>query len=230
MILVSTFQVAGVVPVTTHGDGTASPSIATAAGADDRASSASATAPAAAAEETPADVEAAEGVALSHDDERGTHETASATGTGTGTTTGVATQSDDIASRGTATGVAQPAPMAIGAHAPQTPGLGGAFFALVLVLGLILGLAWVLKRLPGSGLRAADGLRVVASIPLGAKERAAVVQVGDEQLLLGIGPGGVRTLHLLPTPLPEPAAAAMPSLRGLPDFKQLLAQRLRKDP
>lgn len=120
-------------------------------------------------------------------------------------------------------------PMQIGAHAPQGPGLGGAFVALVLVLGLILGLAWLLKRLPGSGFRQADGLRVVASISLGAKERAAVVQVGGEQLLLGIGAGGVRTLHVLPQPLPEAAPVQMPTLKNLPDFKQLLAQRLRKD-
>ncbi len=124
----------------------------------------------------------------------------------------------------------QPAtPVQIGAHAPQGPGLGGAFLALVLVLGLIVGLGWLLKRLPGSGFRQADGLRVVASIPLGAKERAAVVQVGGEQLLLGIGAGGVRTLHVLPQPLPDAPTPQLPSFKTLPDFKQLLAQRLRKD-
>lgn len=122
-----------------------------------------------------------------------------------------------------------PQPVVIGAHAPQGPGLGGAFLALVLVLGLIVGLAWLLKRLPGGGFRQADGLRIVASIPLGAKERAAVVQVGGEQLLLGIGAGGVRTLHVLPQPLPEAPPAQMPTLKSLPDFKQMLAQRLRKD-
>ena len=126
--------------------------------------------------------------------------------------------------------VAPPArPLAVGTHAPQGPGLGGAFLALVLVLGLILGLAWLLKRLPGSGFRQADGLKVVASIALGGKERAAVVQVGGEQLLLGIGAGGVRTLHVLPEPLPEAPPVQLPSLKTLPDFKTLLAQRLRKD-
>ncbi|NYZ61810.1 flagellar biosynthetic protein FliO [Luteimonas deserti] len=120
-------------------------------------------------------------------------------------------------------------PLAVGTHAPQGPGLGGAFLALLLVLGLIVGLAWLLKRLPGGGFRQADGLRVVASIPLGAKERAAVVQVGGQQLLLGIGAGGVRTLHVLPEPLAEAPPMQMPSLKTLPDFKQLLAQRLRKD-
>ena len=126
--------------------------------------------------------------------------------------------------------VATPAkPVAIGAHAPQSPGLGGAVIALLLVVGLILGLAWVLKRMPGSSFRQAEGLRVVANIPLGARERAAVVQVGGEQLLIGIGAGGVRTLHLLPEHLPEATPARLPSLKQLPDFKQLLAQRLRKD-
>ena len=119
-------------------------------------------------------------------------------------------------------------PAQIGGHAPAGPGIGGAVAALLLVLALIVGLSWLLKRMPGSGFRQADGLRVVASIPLGARERAAVVQVGNEQLLLGIGAGGVRTLHVLAEPLPaaEPARVAVPAL---PDFRQMLAQRLRKD-
>ncbi|MGY0632991.1 flagellar biosynthetic protein FliO [Luteimonas sp. A478] len=121
-----------------------------------------------------------------------------------------------------------PAPVQIGSHAPSTPGLGGAVVALLLVLALIVGLSWLLKRMPGGGLRPADGLRVVASIPLGTRERAAVVQVGGEQLLLGIGSGGVRTLHVLPQPLPTGGQASGPQVR-LPDFRQLLSQRLRRE-
>lgn len=123
---------------------------------------------------------------------------------------------------------AQPAvPVAVGAYAPSTPGLGGAAAALVLVLALIVGLAWLLKRLPGGGLHQAEGLRVVASIPLGSRERAAVVQVGGEQLLVGIGTGGVRTLHVLPEPLPA-AGATGSGQRPLPDFARLLARRMGK--
>ncbi|NZA27889.1 flagellar biosynthetic protein FliO [Luteimonas sp. SJ-92] len=124
---------------------------------------------------------------------------------------------------------AAPAAVKVGAHAPSGPGLVGGFFALVLVLGLIVGLAWLLKRMPGGGFRQADGLRIVASLQLGAKERAVVVQVGDDQLLLGVGPGSVSTLYRLAQPLPEPAPAQMPQFKKLPDFSQLLAQRLRKD-
>jgi flagellar protein FliO/FliZ len=120
----------------------------------------------------------------------------------------------------------------VGSAAPSPPSLLGAAFALLLVLGLILGMAWVLKRMPGSGFRPAEGLRVVASLAVGAKERVVVVDVNGEQLLLGVSPGGIRTLHRLPAPLPPAPAAALPSLKqlkNLPDFAQLLAQKLRKD-
>jgi len=120
----------------------------------------------------------------------------------------------------------------VGSAAPSPPSLLGAVFALLLVLGLILGMAWVLKRLPGSGFRPADGLRVVASLAVGAKERVVVVEVNGEQLLLGVSPGGVRSLHRLPEPLPQAPAPSLPNLKqlkNLPDFAQLLAQKLRKD-
>ena len=115
------------------------------------------------------------------------------------------------------------------APAAAGPGLVGGVFALLLVLGLILGLGWLLKRLPGAGFRQAEGLRVVASITLGARERAVVVQVGDQQLLLGVAAGAVTTLHTLPQPLAETPPPQLPNLKKLPDFAQMLAQRLRKD-
>ncbi|WIH06632.1 flagellar biosynthetic protein FliO [Xanthomonas translucens pv. graminis] len=120
----------------------------------------------------------------------------------------------------------------VGSAAPSPPSLIGAVLALLLVLGLILGMAWVLKRLPGSGFRPAEGLRVVASLAVGAKERVVVIDVNGEQLLLGVSPGGIRTLHHLPEPLPQAPAPSLPNLRQLkhlPDFAQLLAQKLRKD-
>lgn len=115
------------------------------------------------------------------------------------------------------------------AHAPAGPGLFGAFFALALVLGLILGLAWLLKRLPGTGFRQVEGMRVVAQLALGTKERAVVVEVGGRQLLLGVTPGSVSLLQELPEPLPPPEAPRLPNLKELPNFAQLLSQRLRRN-
>ena len=51
-----------------------------------------------------------------------------------------------------------------------------------------------------------------------------------QQLLLGVTAGGINTLHTLPEPLPPPAPVRVPDFKNLPNFAQLLQQRLRKDP
>jgi len=87
------------------------------------------------------------------------------------------------------------------------------------VIGLIFALAWLVRRLPGSGLRADEGLRVIAGVSLGSKERAVVVEINGAQLLLGVTPGAVSLLHALDTPLPE-----KPPVR-LPEFASLLKRK-----
>jgi len=94
-----------------------------------------------------------------------------------------------------------------------------ALLALALVIALIFGLSWLLRRLPGTGLRQDDGLRIVAGVSLGSKERAVVVAVNGQQLLLGVTPGAVSLLHALETPLPETAPVR------LPEFASLLKRR-----
>lgn len=100
--------------------------------------------------------------------------------------------------------------------------LGGTLFALALVLGLIFGLAWLARRMPGLAGMRGNGLRVIASTPLGARERLVVVEVGEQQLLLGTGASGTRLLHVLEAPLPVEAPA-----QPVP-FAQLLAQQFGK--
>lgn len=125
---------------------------------------------------------------------------------------------------------AAPAGPQIGQHADAAPSLFGAVLALLAVLALVIGLGWLLKRLPGSGFRPAEGMKVVASLSVGAKERVVVVEVNGQQLLLGVTAGGINTLHTLPEPLPPPAPVRVPDFKNLPNFAQLLQQRLRKDP
>ncbi|MGH8077532.1 MAG: flagellar biosynthetic protein FliO [Lysobacter sp.] len=107
-------------------------------------------------------------------------------------------------------------------QSPATAGsLGGAVVALVLVVGLILALAWLAKRLPGLAGTSNPALRVVGSLSIGPRERVVVVAIGDTQLLLGVGAGGTRTLHTLTEPLPIAASTT-------PAFAQLLAQHFGK--
>lgn len=108
---------------------------------------------------------------------------------------------------------------------PQASGSGAAavgstVLALLLVVGLILALAWLARRMPGAVASSSKSLRVVASLGVGQRERLMVVEVGGTQLLLGVGPGGTRTLHTLAEPLPMPDAPA--------PFAQLLAQQFGK--
>jgi len=117
----------------------------------------------------------------------------------------------------------------VGQHAPSAPGIFGAILALLLVLGLVVGLGWLLKRLPGAGFRPSEGLKVVASVAVGAKERVVVVDVDGTQLMLGVTAGGITPLHTLQTPLPPPAPVRLPDFKHVPDFARLLQQRLRKD-
>ncbi|MBH1592740.1 flagellar biosynthetic protein FliO [Stenotrophomonas maltophilia] len=119
---------------------------------------------------------------------------------------------------------------ATGQPAASAPGLFGAVLALLAVLALVVGLGWLLKRLPGSGFRPAAGMKLVARLSVGAKDRVVVVEVNGQQLLLGVTAGSINALHTLSEPLPPPAPGRGPDLKNLPNFAQLRQQRLRKDP
>lgn len=70
-------------------------------------------------------------------------------------------------------------------------------FGLVLVLGIIFGMAWFIRRM-GSFQQASHGaLRILGGLSVGQRERIVLVQVGEKQLLIGLAPGQIRTLHVL---------------------------------
>jgi flagellar protein FliO/FliZ len=89
------------------------------------------------------------------------------------------------------------------ADAPATPSLalGQVFLGLLLVVGTILALAWLSRRLngvlPGNG----KLMKVLAVLPLGSREKLVLVEVGEQQLVLGVTPGQINTLHVLEQPL-----------------------------
>ncbi|NNF15913.1 MAG: flagellar biosynthetic protein FliO [Gammaproteobacteria bacterium] len=95
---------------------------------------------------------------------------------------------------------------------------------LALVLAAIVVLAWLFKRAQGFGQPAAGLLRVTATLPLGPKERILVLQVGDEQIVVGASSAGLTTLHVLDTPLPETPATE--EVQG--NFRDKLIKSLRK--
>lgn len=95
-------------------------------------------------------------------------------------------------------------------------------FGLLLVLGLLLGTLWLLKRLGQPRGTAAGLLRVVAGVAVGARERVVILELGDSWLVLGVAPGQVSTLAEIPR-------RELPAAPAPKDFVGLLAERLRKN-
>ncbi len=81
--------------------------------------------------------------------------------------------------------------------------LGQFAFGLIAVVSLIFGLAWLLRRMKRIQGSVQGQLRILAGLPLGSRERIVLIQVGDEQILLGVAPGRVACLHVLQQPLEE---------------------------
>lgn len=72
---------------------------------------------------------------------------------------------------------------------------------LALVVGAIVILGWVLRRTQGGLNRGSQAIEIVAARSVGTRERLMLIQVGNEQVLVGVAPSGMRTLHTLAQPL-----------------------------
>ena len=83
---------------------------------------------------------------------------------------------------------------------------------LLLVLGLIFALAWLLRRVQRAGPQQGQLIELISSRALGPRDRLVLVQVGSEQILLGLTPGRITPLHVLKEPLvlPESTQPATP--------------------
>jgi flagellar protein FliO/FliZ len=75
------------------------------------------------------------------------------------------------------------------------------FFGLAVVVGLILGVAWFMRRMGQFQGQANSNMKVVAGMSLGQRERVLLLQVGETQLLIGTAPGSIRTLHVFDEPV-----------------------------
>ena len=91
---------------------------------------------------------------------------------------------------------------------------------LGIVIACIVGLAWMLKRAGGLQSSARGALRVIDGVALSTRERLVLVQVGKQQVLLGVAPGRVNRVHVLD----EPVEASVPKTVATENF----ATRLRE--
>lgn len=88
-----------------------------------------------------------------------------------------------------------------------TPDLPGTEYLLQLILSLlvvvvsIVVVAWILRRVMRMQSPAGGNMRILAGLSLGSRERIVVVEVGDTQLLLGVAPGRIESLHIFDKPV-----------------------------
>lgn len=116
--------------------------------------------------------------------------------------------------------------------------LGQTLLWLIVVVGLILVLAWLAKRLGGVHFQNAAGIKMLSVLPVGNKEKIALVQVGDKQLLIGITAASVNTLHVFDepvrvlTPVEKSGAAEASGIAGndapIQTFQQIMLNTLTR--
>jgi flagellar protein FliO/FliZ len=120
---------------------------------------------------------------------------------------------------------------AAAAQSSGAPGVGRVVISLILVLVLVLGGAWLTRRLSGMAGGANPRLRLLANISLGARERAVLIAVDGREVLLGVAPGNVRTLLVGDPPaVPDSEGEATGSAARLavPGLKATFGDVLRR--
>jgi flagellar protein FliO/FliZ len=94
------------------------------------------------------------------------------------------------------------------ASAVSTGSIFQVILSLLLVLGAIVLVAWILKRINLPQNAAGSALKVVSGVAVGQRERIVLVEVNDTWLVVGVAPGQVTALHTMPRNVLPPAPAS----------------------
>jgi flagellar protein FliO/FliZ len=111
---------------------------------------------------------------------------------------------------------ASPSPE-VGKHVMANMNPGSMILSLLMVLALIIICAFVLKRFNLTQ-QTVSQMKVVTSLSLGTKERLIVVQVADQQLLLGVTAQQITLLEKLDEPLAEQQSTSVAMPKNLLSF------------
>jgi len=94
-----------------------------------------------------------------------------------------------------------PPSVLLGKPVDATAGLVKVSIGLIIVVLAIFASAWLYKRYGNAYKGGNDSLKVVGGLSLGSRERVVLLNVGEEQLLIGVTPSSINTLLVLDSPL-----------------------------
>lgn len=77
-------------------------------------------------------------------------------------------------------------------------------FGLFAIIVFIFAVAWLIKRVGTLNPNHSNNLKIIAGLNVGQREKIVVVQVMDEQLLVGITQSNIQLLSKLEQPIPAP--------------------------
>ena len=83
----------------------------------------------------------------------------------------------------------------------DTSSLVQMLLALAVVVVLIIGLSFAVRKFNMFTAGSSRHIRIVGGLALSNKDRLLLVQVGDEQLLISASPGRVQKVHEMQTPV-----------------------------
>lgn len=120
-------------------------------------------------------------------------------------------------------------PVVVAAEAiPQTSAFGAFFQALMgllVVLAMLYGFFWLLRRYGPTQTGAQGVVKVVGGVMLGPRERLVVVEVQDTWVLVGVAAGHVSALHTLA----KPEGVETAPVTSAPPFADKLSELLRRN-
>lgn len=112
------------------------------------------------------------------------------------------------------------------ASEPAAAAAGGgylqAFLALVVIIALLLGTAWLARKITGGKGFGQGGMKVIGGVALGPRERLVLVEIGDTWLVVGLVPGQIRTLYKMPRGDLSATMTGAEATAGNPAFAQWL--------
>jgi len=93
------------------------------------------------------------------------------------------------------------------------------------IVALIFAAAWLTRRLQSRQIAGGRRLRCIETMPISTRERVMLIEADGKRLLVGVGTGGIRALHVYEGTVPVEAA---PPAAPLPPFAELLNRLGRK--